>query len=177
MVVLEFKRPAAPEPKTPAKVGKKVWHHPTKEYVRAEAAYEEEPYNGGPNVYTAYLKLYGRYPSPQQASAMGLNSAAECAPTTEKHYPPKSKAEKQHDKEARARRKEFARINDGVTSARYALHYLVWNGATFDEIIGYCVEDTFRDGAAIERDLDAGLEWLQRFAAAWRARHPVKQDV
>jgi hypothetical protein len=175
--VLEFKRPEPPAPAKPAKAGRKVWHHPTKEYVRAEAECAIAS-DGAPNVYTSYLKLYGRYPSPQQARAMGLKLGRRVRADDGKHYPPKTTAEKEHDREVRARRKEAYRILEAVLNAQQVVHSLNSIDASVDEVIGYCDEHPmFGDGAAIEQGLEAGLDWLQHFAVAWRARHPIKQDI
>lgn len=174
--VLEFKRPEPPEPTKKAAKSKRVWCHPTKEYVRAEAEFEIAN-DGGPNVYTSYLKLYGRYPSPEQARAMGLKLGRRVRADDGKHYPPKTKAERQHDREVRAHRKESSRLIDGVLRAQSAVHMAATVGASPAEIVAYCNRHpVFGDGAVLERDLDAALDWLQRFAAEWRARNPVKQD-
>lgn len=180
MAVLKFERPApsAPGKPVPTSSKRKPWRHPTKEDVRAEAAYDEA-IAGAPNVYTDYLKLYGRYPSPQQARAMGLKLGRRVRAEDGKFYPPKTAAEKQHDKEIRAERKEAYRVMNGVFAVQLALQQLVSVDATAEEIIAYCDGDgvMFNDDALIERDVDKALDLLQRFAVAWRARHPIKQDV
>ncbi len=178
-VVLEFKQSkpkaaVAPAPKTS---GKRTWRHPTKEYVRAEAEYDMA-LDGSPNVYTSYLKLHGVYPGPKVATAMGLRLGKRVRADDGLFYPPKTKAEKKHDAERRSRRKEEARVAGGAISLHYALQSLARNGATDDEIIAWVTAGkSLGEAPVIERDLEAAMTRLQRFAAAWRARHPVKQDL
>ncbi|WBU27613.1 hypothetical protein OOZ54_13095 [Rhodopseudomonas palustris] len=174
-VVLEFKPPARPKP---ARRGKKIWRHPTKEYVRAEAEYEIAK-DGAPNVYTSYLMLHGVYPSPQQATAMGLRLGRRVRADDGQHYPPKSKAEKLHDKKVRERQKEAARIYDGVLRVQSAIQYVASIQAAPEEIAAYLSQErpALGDSDAIERNLDVAIDRLQRFAAVWRAKHPIKLDV
>lgn len=172
--VLEFRRPAAPAPtvtKTSAETftKKRVWHHPTKEYVRAEAA-SDEAQEGAPNVYTDYLKLYGRYPSPQQAAAMGLRLGRRLRADDGKFYPPKTAAEKKHDRERRARQREFARVHDAALNVLYAVNWLATLQASDAEILAYLADDqAFGDAAAIARDLPVALQRLKDLAMALAA--------
>lgn len=174
--VLEFKRPEPPAPKKKAAKSKRVWHHPTKEYVRAEAEYEIAN-DGGPNVYTSYLKLYGRYPSPEQARAMGLKLGRHVKADDGKHYPPKSKAEKQHDKEVRARRKASCDRYEQQGRVEHTVFYLAANADAVDPTAVVNGWSSVAASPNFDRDLDKALDWMTRFAAAWRSRHPVKQDV
>ena len=165
--VLEFKPRATLAPTVKPSSSKKPWRHPTKEQVRAEASFDEAR-EGATNVYTDYLKLYGRYPSPQQASAMGLRLGRRLRADDGKFYPPKSAAEKQHDKERRARRREFARVHQAALNALYAVNWLATLQATDAEILAYFADDNaLGDAAAIARDLPAALDRLKDLAAAY----------
>jgi hypothetical protein len=178
-VVLEFKRPSKPATKSPIAAGATIktakgrkWLPPTKEYVRAEAEYDAE--RNGETQYTNYLKLYGRYPSPQQTTAMAVLLGTRLKADDGKLYPMPTAAERRARRIAQQERRESLRFFEQEANVDASVRYLARNDID-PATIAERFDDPFMN-PGMDRDLEKALDWLQRFAIAGRKRHPIKQD-
>ncbi|MDE1991673.1 MAG: hypothetical protein KGI75_04185 [Rhizobiaceae bacterium] len=125
------------------------------------------------NAYTEYVEKHRKRPDRETAADIGRLLGGQVKADDGTMQPPKSKMQKDSEREARSLRKEEEGVRLQCRSITAAIGYL-----------GYCKDDPAEvirlidrwETPAITENIEHAVEWINRFAKEWRI-HAEKRNA
>ncbi|KRA63127.1 ParB/RepB/Spo0J family partition protein [Rhizobium sp. Root651] len=117
------------------------------------------------NAYTDYIEKHKKRPDRETAAGIGKLLGCQVKAADGTMQPPKTKAQKASEQEARSLRKEEEAIRLQCRSVTSAVGYLA--NCTDDPVEVIRMIDRWETPAIIE-NIEHAVEWLTRFAKEWR---------